>query len=107
MAVGFAVTATDVNNTAGRLVTALWEDLDAIHQFKLWLDDATHGDSYLNGLGITGSASTGDVKLLRDSLADLGGTSGLWAVAHGSFAPGGASNYFANAKQLAGINYAG
>ena len=107
MAVGYTVSAGDVNNKAGALVTNLWDALDQVRRFKLWLDDATHGDAYLNGIGITGSASTGDVKLLRDSFADLGGAAGLYVVSHGSFAPGGASNYFANAKQLTGTNYTG
>lgn len=106
MAVGYPVTSTDVNNRAGALVVALWKSLDDVRALKLWLDDAVHTDAYLNNLGITGSASTGDAKLLRDSFADLGGASGLWAVSHGSFAPSGASNYFANAKNLTGVTYA-
>lgn len=107
MSVGYSITATDVNNTAGRLVVALWTDLEAIKQFKAWLDDSAHTDSFLNNLGITGSASTGDVKTLRDSFADLAGASGLYGVAHGTVTPSGASNYFFNAKNLAGVNYAG
>lgn len=106
MAVGYPVTSVDINNRAGSLVVALWQSLDQVRAFKLWLDDAAHTDAYLNNLGITGSASTGDVKVLRDSFADLAGASGLWAVSHGSFAPGGASNYFSNAKNLTGVTYA-
>lgn len=48
-----------------------------------------------------------DITLIRNSFADLGGTSGLWAVSHGTFAPAGASNYFSNAKNLTGTNYSG
>lgn len=107
MAAGFSVSSTDVNTKAGSLVVAAWKALDDIHAFKLWLDDTSHNDAFLNGIGITGSASSGDVKTIRDAIADLGGASGLWAVAHGSFAPGGASNYFANAKLLTGVNYGG
>jgi myosin-crossreactive antigen len=107
MAVGYPVTSTDLNNQAGRLVVALWSSLNDVRQFKLWLDDSAHSDTFLNNLGITGTASSGDVKTLRDSFSDLGGTSGLWATAHGTFAPAGNSNFFANAKLLGGLNYAG
>jgi len=108
MTVGYPVTSTDVNNRAGALIVALWNSLNDVRNFKLWLDDAAHGDSFLNGIGITGTTGGAgtDVKLLRDPFADLGGASGLWAVAHGTFAPSGASNYFANAKLLSGITYA-
>ncbi len=100
---GYPVIAADINSKAGGLVTSLWDDLEAIRRFKLWLDDAAHGTSYTAGLGISGADDT----LIRNGVADLGGTSGLWAVAHGTFAPAGASNYFFNAKNLTGVNFAG
>ena len=101
---GYTVDATKVNDLAGSLVTSLWQDLDAIKRFKAWLDDSAHNDTYLTStLGI----SSGDVTVIRNSFADLGGSSGLYAVAHGSFAPSGANNYFFNAKNLSGVNYAG
>lgn len=106
MAAGYPIAASDVNTKAGGLVVAAWKSLDDIRAFKLWLDDAIHNDAFLNNIGITGSATAGDVKVLRDSMADLGGASGLWAVAHGTFTPTGASNYFSNAKALTGVNYA-
>ncbi len=56
----------------------------------------------LTGLGV----SAADLVIIRNSFADLGGASGLYAVAHGTFAPSGASNYFFNAKNLTGLNYA-
>jgi hypothetical protein len=102
---GFPFTALDINNRAGALVTGLWTSLEEVRRFKLWLDDASHTDTVLGpsgGVGVT----TADLLVIRNSFADLGGASGLYAVAHGSFAPGGASNYFANAKNLAGLNYA-
>lgn len=107
MAVGYPVTANDVNAKAGALVTNLWDALDQVRRFNLWLTDSVHTDAYLNNLGITGSASSGDVQLLRNSFADLAGASGLYVVAHGTFAPSGASNYFFNARQLTGTNYTG
>lgn len=107
MSVGYPVTATDVNNHAGAVVVALWKALDDARAFQLWLADSVHDDTYLNGIGITGSASSGDVKALRDAFADLGGNSGLWAVAHGTYDPSGTNNFFFNAKKLAGTTYAG
>lgn len=98
---GNLYTALDVNNRAGALVAGLWNTLNDVHTFKLWLDDATHNDAALTAVGMAGA----DLTLIRNSFADLGGASGLWAVAHGSFAPAGASNYFSNAKQLTGLNY--
>jgi hypothetical protein len=107
MTAGFPVVSNDVNTTAGSLTYAVWKALEDVRRFKLWLDDGAHTDAYLNNLGITGTSSSGDVQILRNGIADLGGASGLWAVAHSSFAPAGLSNYFANAKNLTGINYAG
>jgi len=113
MTVGYPVGTADVNNKAGSLVVTLWTTLEQIKQFKAWLDDAGTTDAFLNGLsggganGITGSASSGDVKTLRDSFADLAGAAGLYGVAHGTVTPGGASNYFFNAKHLSGVTFAG
>ena len=107
MAVGYPVTAADINAKAGALVTNLWDALDQARRFKLWLDDSLHNDAYLTALGMAGNSSSGDVKVLRDSFADLAGASGLYVVAHGTVAPGGASNYFFNARQLTGTNYTG
>ena len=102
---GYVITATDVNNQVGRLVTSLWNALDDVRQFKLWLDDSSHDNAFLTSIGLSNAS---DQTLIRNSFADLGGAGpGLWAVAHGTFAPGGASNYFSNAKLLSGLNYTG
>lgn len=104
MAAGYQVSLADINNKAGALVVALWTDLEAIKQFKAWLDDSAHNDSYLTTLGM----GSGDITTLRASISDLGSpTSGLYAVAHGTYAPAGANNYFFNAKNLSGVSYAG
>lgn len=89
MGAGYAVVAGDVNTKAGALVTSLWDDLDAIRRFHLWLTDATHSDAFLNNLGITGSSASGDVATLRNSIADLGGTSGLVRGVARHVRPGG------------------
>lgn len=103
MAAGVAVTANEINSKAGALVTNLWNALNDVRNFKLWLDDSIHNDSYLTALGF----SAPDIAAIRNAYADLGGASGLYSVAHGSFAPAGASNYFFNAKALTGTNYSG
>jgi hypothetical protein len=103
---GNPYTAADINNRAGSLVYGVWQALDAARQFKLWLDDSSHNDTALGPSGSVG-VPTADLTIIRNSFADLGGTSGLWAVAHGTFAPAGASNYFSNAKLLSGLNYTG
>lgn len=101
---GYPLTALDINNRAGALAAGLWTALEDARRFKLWLDDASHNDTAIgpSGVGVT----TTDLAIIRNSFGDLGGAAGLWAVAHGTFAPGGASNYFANAKLLTGISYA-
>lgn len=101
---GISFTATQLNAQAGLLVQSLWTSLEEVHKFKLWLDDATHTDAILTAAPY--SVAAGDLTAIRAAFADLGGTSGLWAVAHGSFAPSGANNYFFNAKTLTGLTYA-
>lgn len=104
MPTGYVITAADVNNTAGNLVTNLWNDLEAVKRFKAWLDDADHNAAFTLTLGI----ASGDDTIIRNAIADLGSpTVGLYAVAHGIFVPGGVNNFFANAKKLSGVNYAG
>lgn len=102
---GFELKALDINNRAGQLARAVWDSLEEARRFKLWLDDTSHSDTALgpSGVGVT----TADLTIIRNSFADLGGTSGLWAVSHGSFTPSGANNYFFNAKNLGGIYWTG
>lgn len=111
MSVGYSVTAADVNNKAASIAQACWDSLNDANRFYKWLTDAAHTDTYLNNLGgggITGSASAGDVQMLRNGISDLGNTTnGLWAVAHGLYVPPGANNFFFNAKALTGTNYTG
>jgi hypothetical protein len=102
---GNPYTAANINDRAGSLAYSVWAALEEARRFKLWLDDSSHNDAAIgpSGVGVT----TTDLTVIRNSFADVAGSSGLWAVAHGTFAPGGASNYFANAKLLTGLNYAG
>lgn len=107
---GRALTGTMVNDRAASYVELTWSALDQCNQMYRWLTDAAHTDTFLNNIGISGTAAGAgtDVKLLRDSISDLGNTTnGLWAVAHGLFVPGGTNNFFANAKNLTGATYTG
>jgi len=107
---GRALTGQNVQDKAATCVEQVWFALDACNQMYRWFTDATHTDTYLNNLGISGTAAGAgtDVKLLRDSISDLGSTTnGLWAVAHGLFVPGGTNNFFFNAKALTGVTYTG
>jgi hypothetical protein len=102
---GNPYTALDINQRAGSLVYGLWTALEDVRRFKSWLDDTSHNDAAIgpSGVGVT----TADLTIIRNSFSDLAGASGLYAVAHGTFDPTGASNYFSNAKLLTGLNYAG
>lgn len=101
---GVTFTASQFNAQAGLLVQSAWTALEECRRMKLWLDDATHTDVILQAAPY--SVPSGDLTAIRTAFTDLGGASGLWAVAHGSFAPAGASNYFFNAKSLTGLSYA-
>jgi hypothetical protein len=103
---GYTLTAAALNDRAGALANTLWQSLEQVRQFKLWLDDSTHTDTLI-GPSSTVGVSSADLTLIRTSFADLGGTTGLYAVAHGTYAPPGANNYFFTAKQLTGLYYAG
>lgn len=100
---GQPFTAADIQARAGLLVTALSTSLNEVRAFKLWLDDATHNDTALGPGGV--GVPTGDLTVIRASFADLGGSTGLYAVARGTHAPSGANNYFFNAKNLSGLTY--
>jgi hypothetical protein len=101
---GITYTAAALNSQAGLLVQSLWTSLEEIRKFKLWLDDATHTDAILTAAPFT--VPQADLTAIRAAFGDLGGTSGLYAVAHGTFDPSGANNFFFNAKNLTGLNYA-
>lgn len=102
---GNAYTATQIQDKSGSLVYSVWAALEEARKWKQWLDDSIHTDTILGPTGV--GVPTADLTLIRNSFADLAGTSGLYAVAHGTFAPSGASNYFFNAKSLSGLNYTG
>lgn len=101
---GYSITAQDINNRAGTIARQLWDALEDARRMKLWLDDTTHTDAILTAAPI--SMVAGDLTIIRNSMADLGGSSGLWAVAHGTY-DAGQNNFFFNAKQLGGTYWTG
>ena|SRR5258706_11119004 len=101
---GYVTNSLDINNKAGQLVVAMWKDLVELRDYHVWLNDATHDQTYFTSVGVD-AATLAD---LRAGIGDLGNpTNGLYAVAHGAFLPLGLSNYFFNAKKLSGTTYAG
>ena len=102
---GITYTAQQIEDRAGSLANALSLSLEDVRRFKLWLDDSIHNDTVLGPSGI--GVPTANLTLIRNSFADLGGNTGLYAVAHGTFDPSGVNNFFFNAKNLTGLNYTG
>lgn len=102
---GITITAQQIEDRAGSLVNALWLSLEDVRRFKLWLDDSIHSDTVLGPSGI--GVPSANLTVIRASYADLGGSTGLYAVAHGTHDPSGVNNFFFNAKNLTGLNYAG
>lgn len=105
MSFGYQVTRQNLDNQLGSEVTNLWNALEAVHQRKLWFDDALHPDTFFTALGY--DALT-DVVAMRATFSDLGsGVNGLYAVAHGFFHNTGNNDFFANAKASTGLYYGG
>lgn len=100
---GTTFTAPQFNAQAGLLVQSLWTSLEECRRMKLWLDDSTHTDGILTASPY--SVASGDLSVIRTAFADLGGSSGLWAVAKGTYVPPGVNNFFFTAKQLTGLSY--
>lgn len=96
MSVGFPVTKQEVDNRAGQLVVQLRDTLADVVAFKAWLDSATTTDAFLQGLGYT----AGEVTLLRASYTDL---KKLSDVSHAQAVQAAPSDFFFNAKVLAGV----
>lgn len=104
MGFGYQVSADQLNNQMGSEVATLWEALEAVRRRKAWLDDSAHNDAYLTALGYVSA----DITAMRAAFSDLGSNAnGLYAVAHGKFAPGGSNDYFFNAKNATGMYYGG
>jgi hypothetical protein len=98
---GIGFDANAIEQKAGLISQQVWDALQEAREFYLWLQD--HSSASVQALGV----SSADDTLIRNAMGDLGGPSGLWSVGHNKTTPSGASDYFFNAKQLTGTNYAG
>lgn len=95
---GYPVTKTDLDNTMGRLVVSLRNDLIAVASLKTQLDDSTLlNDTNLALLGYT----SGDITLIRASFTDL---TKLWDISRAAATQSPANDFWFNAKHLAGLN---
>lgn len=103
MTLGYSVDQNAVNNRAGQLVAQLWSTLRDLSEFNAWLNDSAHTDAFLIGLGFTQA----EVTALRAAVSDLGGSNGLYAVAHNAKTVTSTNDFFFNAKRLTGTTWAG
>jgi hypothetical protein len=102
MAVGYATTKLDFDNKCGRLVVAVRDSLYECVKFNNRLIDPTDiTPVFLNGIGVTGDASTGDVKTARDAFFSL---ALLNEVMYGRQAVASPFLFFDAAQRLTGIN---
>jgi hypothetical protein len=94
---GYVIDKATVDNTMGRLVTALRNDLVAIVTFKALLDDTTIlPDATLTGLGY----SSGEITTIRAAFTDL---KKLSDIANATATQSSTNDFWFNAKHLTGI----
>jgi hypothetical protein len=99
MAAGYPIAKTDLDNTMGRLVTALRDSLRDCVTFKALLDDATIlPDATLTTLGY----SAGEITQIRASFTDL---KKLSDISQASAVQASNNDFWFNAKHLAGLNF--
>jgi hypothetical protein len=100
MSTGYPITKLDLDNRIGQMVTALRDDLNAIVQFKGLLDDTSIlPDSFLQG---TLAYTTTETALIRSAFTAL---SKLSDIARGAATQSPASDFWFDAKHLAGLNF--
>jgi hypothetical protein len=108
LSVGFSLTKTDLDNTVGREVGAVWTSLEAIRLRAAWLADSSHNQAFLVALGYSTSedtqirAAVNDLDSLRQ-IAHATGTKGVATIG----AAAAANDFFFNAKLLGGVNWYG
>lgn len=106
MSVGRGIVKADIDNRAASIIEQVHGALDQANAFALLLANTNivPNDTFLTNLGYT----AGEVTLLRAAINDLGNsTTGLWAVAHNLKTVTSTNNFFFNAQQLTGVNWAG
>lgn len=104
MAVGRGLTKSDIDLRMASVVEQVWGALNLANQASPWLANTNIvTDTTLTTLGYT----SGEVTLLRAAINDLGSSSGLWAIAHGTKTQPAVNNFFFNGQQITGVNYSG
>lgn len=99
MATGYPITKQDLDNTMGRLVTALRDDLNAVVTFKALLDDTSVlPDATLTSLGYT----SGEISQIRAAFTAL---AKLSDIARAAATQSPANDFWFDAKHLAGLNF--
>jgi hypothetical protein len=98
MSTGYAITKVDLDNTMGRLVAALRDNLKACVTFKALLDDTTVlPDATLTALGYSG----GEITTIRAAFADL---KKLSDIANAAAVQAATNDFWFSAKHLTGIS---
>jgi hypothetical protein len=103
MAVGLPISANDINSRVAAEIAALWTALRDLNETYQRITNADWDATFFTNLGY----QPADVTLLKAAVADLGGPSGLWAVAHSQAHPAANNDFFFNARKLTGVNWAG
>lgn len=99
MSIGYPITKTGLDNLMGGLVVNVRDSLNAVVAFKALLDDTTVlPDAVLTGLGY----GSGEITTIRASFTDL---KKLSDVARAAATQSPASDFWFNAKLLAGTNF--
>lgn len=99
MTTGYPITKADIDNRIGALIVNLRDSLNAIVSFKALLDDSSIlPDAVLTSLGY----GSGEITTIRASFTDLAKLSDI-AKAAATQSP--ASDFWFNAKHLAGLNF--
>ena len=103
MSIGYPTTKIDLDNRMGAMVVSLRAALLVPATFKAkFLDDSTLGtDAFLQGLGYTGSVSSGEIQTVRASFADM---SKLNDISNAAATQSATNDFWFNAKHLLGYN---
>lgn len=102
---GYTIDSTSLNNKAALLVTSLWTAFRDLNDFNSWLNDATHTDTILTTAPY--NIAQADMNAIRAAVTDLGSATGLYGVAHAQKTQTATNDFFANAKKLGGLYWAG
>jgi hypothetical protein len=98
MSVGFPTDKGTIDQRVASLAWQLRSTFDQIQVVKAWLDSQT--DAQLTAIGYSGSATSGEIQILRTAYTDL---SNLGKVAHAQATQATANDFFFWASKLLGV----